>query len=71
MRIENVRMKKCMKIGIVSFLCIVTAFAGAKVSGTGKLEAVGLRCEYLVNPLGIDVVQPRLGWRLDAGVRKT
>ena len=26
----------------------------------------GLRCEYLVNPLGIDDVQPRLSWRLEA-----
>jgi len=65
------RMKKCMKIAIVSLLCMVTAFASAKVPGTGKLEAVGLRCEYLLNPQGIDVVQPRLSWRLDAGVQKT
>jgi len=26
--------------------------------------AVDLRCEYLVNPLGIDTVHPRLSWRL-------
>ncbi len=25
----------------------------------------GLRCEYLENPLGIDVVKPRLGWMLE------
>ena len=25
----------------------------------------GLRCEYLSNPLGIDVQKPRLSWRLD------
>src|ERR1051325_4439766 len=30
-----------------------------------------LRCEYLVNPLGIDVERPRLSWMLNAttGVR--
>src|SRR5512135_1304281 len=26
------------------------------------LEPVGLRCEYLQDPLGIDVVKPRLSW---------
>lgn len=25
-----------------------------------------LRCEYLVNPLGIDVTRPRLSWRIEA-----
>ncbi len=28
-----------------------------------------LRCEYRVNPLGIDVVQPRLGWILESDER--
>ena len=28
------------------------------------LKPVGLRCEYLANPMGIDVVQPRLSWVL-------
>ncbi len=28
-----------------------------------------LRCESLENPLGIDVVQPRLGWMLESGKR--
>ncbi|WP_324677342.1 alpha-L-rhamnosidase [Hymenobacter sp. GOD-10R] len=27
--------------------------------------AVDLRCEYLVNPLGLDAPRPRLSWRLD------
>ena len=26
-----------------------------------------LRCEYRENPLGIDVVKPRFGWRLEDG----
>ena len=29
------------------------------------LPPTDLRCEYLVNPLGIDQVQPRLSWRLE------
>jgi len=30
-----------------------------------NVSVQGLRCEYLSNPLGIDVQKPRLSWRLD------
>ncbi|RPJ45053.1 MAG: hypothetical protein EHM21_09685, partial [Chloroflexi bacterium] len=30
------------------------------------LALTGLCCEYAVNPLGIDAVQPRLSWVLEA-----
>ncbi|MBI4910642.1 MAG: family 78 glycoside hydrolase catalytic domain [Acidobacteria bacterium] len=32
---------------------------------TGQISVHGLRCEYLVNPLGIDVEKPRLSWVLN------
>ena len=38
----------------------------AQTTGT---TAVNLRCEYLVNPMGIDVVEPRLSWILKSGRR--
>jgi alpha-L-rhamnosidase len=41
-----------------------TTFASESV-----LAPVDLRCEYLKNPLGIDVRQPRLNWRLESGKR--
>ena len=31
-----------------------------------SLAPLDLRCEYLTNPLGLDVPRPRLGWRLPA-----
>jgi alpha-L-rhamnosidase len=31
-----------------------------------QLRPTGLRCEYRQNPLGMDVVQPRLSWTLEA-----
>ncbi len=40
----------------------------------GCLDPVDLRCEYAVNPLGVDVAQPRLSWRVegrDRGERQT
>src|ERR1039458_1559518 len=30
------------------------------------LRPVGLRCEYLLNPLGIDTLRPRLEWMLES-----
>jgi len=32
-------------------------------------SVVGLRCEYKVNPLGMDVPQPRLGWQVTSAER--
>ncbi len=34
-------------------------------------KPVDLRCEYRLNPLGIDVEQPRLSWRLEAATPQT
>jgi alpha-L-rhamnosidase len=37
-------------------------------------RAVNLKCEHLINPLGIDVPNPRLSWQLDdsrMGARQT
>ncbi len=30
----------------------------------GQVEVAGLKCEYLINPIGIDAEQPRLSWLL-------
>ncbi len=34
-----------------------------------NLHITNLRCEYRLNPLGIDVAQPRLSWQLDSDAR--
>jgi alpha-L-rhamnosidase len=57
------------------------ALTGIRSEGPSRLWAdeapvavTQLRCEYLVNPLGIDQTQPRLSWRLESplrGVRQT
>ncbi len=36
--------------------------ANIQSSGSEMIRSSDLRCEYLVNPLGIDVVKPRLSW---------
>ena len=37
---------------------------GARIGQTAHLSATDLRCEYLSDPLGIDVAQPRFSWKL-------
>lgn len=56
----------------------VMMFVGATVdSARATVHPVDLRCEYLENPSGIDVVRPRLSWKLGSpagaarGIRQT
>ncbi len=44
-------------------LCVLCAFVVPAVAQF--LPATQLRCEYLTNPLGIDVAQPRFSWALE------
>lgn len=58
-----------------AFLVISAALIAAPViamqgSSASSVRPEQLRCEYLVNPLGIDVTQPRLSWVLTAGNSK-
>ena len=39
-------------------------WCGAQESDSCGILPEDLRCEYLVNPLGIDELQPRLSWKL-------
>jgi len=45
-------------------LCTVTATATFK--SESSIFPVNLQCEYLENPMGIDMAEPRLGWLVDA-----
>ncbi|HEX7960804.1 MAG TPA: glycoside hydrolase family 78 protein [Terriglobales bacterium] len=38
-------------------------------AGASGLQVVDLRCEYKINPLGIDSPAPRLSWRLEGTAR--
>lgn len=35
------------------------------------MKAINLKCEYLVNPIGIDIQNPRLMWNCDGGIKQT
>src|SRR6266851_576321 len=47
----------------------LTILASAQL--LAQLTVGGLRVEYLTNPIGIDVVQPRLSWRIASTRRNT
>ncbi len=48
---------------------LVTVLACAAASFAAQAAVVNLRCEYKVNPVGIDTLQPRLSWQLASGDR--
>jgi alpha-L-rhamnosidase len=41
----------------------------ASIGALHAAEVVDLRCEYRVNPLGIDVLKPRLSWEMKSDRR--
>ena len=58
---------------LVCTLFAITSCSGPNAnmhsSGAELLRPADLRCEYLVNPLGIDVVKPRLSWMCKSSQR--
>ena len=41
-------------------------FGAPALFASGALKVANLRCEYTTNPLGIDVPQPHLSWKLES-----
>ena len=35
------------------------------------MKATNLKCEYLYNPVGIDIQRPRLSWNCEGGVKQS
>lgn len=60
---------------ILTTIIVIACVAGFAATSAyarpfaGPMEPQDLRCEYLANPLGIDVVEPRLSWTLRSGLR--
>ena len=57
------RLVQWMPLVAVSMLLAIPVLAGEK---SCSVTIADLRCEYLKDPLGIDVSQPRLSWKLAA-----
>lgn len=61
-------MKTSIVVALLSFF-VMFSTGYPKENNVGALHPKHLRCEYLVNPLGIDVLAPRLSWYSDSGQR--
>ena len=59
-------MKKNKAHYILFLLLFTIVFTGAKSQG---LRVDKLMCEYVENPLGIDIAKPALSWQLVSGKR--
>ena len=55
-----------MKQTIIPFFLMLFTSLSVYADDSASIRPVKLQCEYLVNPSGLDVKQPRLSWTLDA-----
>ena len=68
MNYENNMMNTGKRVAtlIVALWAVGTGLRAEVVNETKFIRAEALRCEYLRNPLGIDVEKPRLSWKIEA-----
>ncbi len=57
--------RNCSLALTISLALVASAFACRGAS----LKVGGLKCEYRVNPLGLDTPRPRLSWLLESSQR--
>ena len=46
----------------MAFVALLVCLAGVSALAKNGIQVDHLRCEYLGNPLGLDVIKPRLSW---------
>jgi alpha-L-rhamnosidase len=60
-----------MPVLFAAVLVLLVADSKSVCAAEAGLSVAGLRCEYLINPLGLDVIKPRLSWRITSDKRGT
>ena len=58
------RISRLTLLAVAGTLGFAAAPAEAAAEAASALAAENLRCEYRINPVGLDVTQPRLNWTL-------
>ncbi len=58
-----------MRIQPVLPFVLLLALAGAARTASASVRVEALRCEFAVDPMGMDVAQPRLSWIVTSGER--
>ena len=54
---------------LTSFLLILSVVGCTSQKSAPQPEVTNLQCEYLANPIGMDVVNPRLSWQMKKDLR--
>ena len=54
---------------LIVLICLAALGSGASEAAGAPLTPVALRCEYRVNPSGIDETAPRLSWQVTSKER--
>ncbi len=62
-------MKKWVGMAVLAVFVLISACSLADQEKISDLKVTHLRCEYLKDPLGIDVVKPRLSWMIESSER--
>jgi alpha-L-rhamnosidase len=63
-------MKRGFRMKATTFiLVILMASIGSQNTSSAQLKPTALRCEYLTNPLSVDVASPRLSWIIESKER--
>ena len=57
-------MRRLILYGLCSLLCLIMV----NVKGS-NLRVINLKCEYSVNPIGLDDLRPRFSWQIESGQR--
>jgi len=60
---------KFLRTTVTGFAVFITMTCASFQIARDAVTAEHLRCDYLENPLGIDVTQPRLSWNLESSER--
>jgi alpha-L-rhamnosidase len=53
----------------MKIFCTLVCFLAPAATAAAAVQPAALRCEYRVNPLGIDVARPRLSWIIESAER--
>ncbi|MFC1601607.1 family 78 glycoside hydrolase catalytic domain [Candidatus Sumerlaeota bacterium] len=58
-----------LTVAVLGATLLMAAAAAETNAWAADLSALGLTCEYAVDPLGVDAAQPRFGWVLESDAR--
>ncbi|MFH1715980.1 MAG: family 78 glycoside hydrolase catalytic domain [Planctomycetota bacterium] len=61
--------KEIIAVALLQALCALGQVLAQTVPSAGSVIPVELSCEYAANPLGVDVAQPQLSWKLEGTAR--